>query len=195
MERAENRVRASSYEIRCLFEAVARCAYALCTRFRSEQAIDTILRTIAEYLTARHQRLAVAESCTGGLLAAACTERPGSSAWFDRGFITYANDAKIEMLGVEPALIQQHGAVSVPVVRAMLSGTLRHSMAGWAIAVSGVAGPAGGTVHKPVGTVYIGWAERGGAHVAEHFALSGDRAAVRRASVERALEGLVARFD
>lgn len=136
----------------------------------------------------------MAESCTGGLLAAACTERAGSSGWFDRGFVTYTNEAKTELLGVELAVIDTHGAVSAPVVEAMLVGTLACSSAHWGIAVSGVAGPGGGTLDKPVGTVYIGWMQRDSEPTTQRFSLPGDRAAVRRASVETALAGLVARL-
>lgn len=140
---------------------------------------------------AHGQTLAVSESCTGGLLAAVCTERPGSSGWFERGFVTYSNEAKQDLLGVEASLIQVHGAVSAEVVEAMLAGTLCRGHADWAMAVSGVAGPGGGTADKPVGTVYIGWAGPGVAPVARRFSLAGDRAAVRLASVEEALAGLV----
>lgn len=139
--------------------------------------------------------LAVAESCTGGMIAAACTDVAGSSGWFERGFVTYSNAAKMESLGVPAALIETHGAVSAPVVEAMLGGTLAHSPADWAIAVSGVAGPGGGTPVKPVGTVYIGWLQRGSAADVERFNLDGDRAAVRYASVTAALAGLQARLD
>lgn len=139
----------------------------------------------------RGQCLAVAESCTGGLLAAACTERAGSSAWFDRGFVTYSNDAKIELLGIDSALIEGHGAVSAAVVEAMCAGALEHSNAHWAVAVTGVAGPGGGTPDKPVGNVWLGWAERGATPITRRFELAGDRGAVRRASVAEALSGLV----
>lgn len=149
---------------------------------------------LADRLTALGQCLAVAESCTGGLLAAACTDLPGSSNWLDRGFITYSNEAKIDMLGVDAGLIEQHGAVSALVVEAMLAGALAYSLANWAIAVSGVAGPDGGSTDKPVGTVYIGWAERDGALTTQRFAFVGDRDAVRRASVAAAVGGLVARL-
>ncbi len=157
-------------------------------------AISKLVADLAHYLIARDQRLAVAESCTGGLIAVACTERAGSSVWFDQGFVTYSNEAKVETLGVDERLIESQGAVSAPVVEAMLSGALACSRAHWAIAVSGVAGPGGGSVEKPVGTVYIGWAERGdGAH-AQRFNFDGDRAAIRRASVVEGLRGLVERL-
>ncbi|HCX81679.1 MAG: damage-inducible protein CinA [Curvibacter sp. RIFCSPHIGHO2_12_FULL_63_18] len=138
----------------------------------------------------RHQwMLATAESCTGGLIAGACTDLAGSSAWFERGFVTYSNTAKTEMLGVDATLIATHGAVSEPVVRAMVQGALQHSLAQVAVAVTGVAGPTGGSADKPVGTVWFGWATPAGVHSeVQHFA--GDRAAVRSATVHHALSQL-----
>ena len=108
---------------------------------------------LAERLKAHHWRLATAESCTGGLIAASCTELSGSSDWFERGFVTYSNEAKTEMLGVDAALIAAHGAVSEPVARAMAEGALARSRADIAVAVTGIAGPTGGSADKPVGTV------------------------------------------
>ncbi len=134
--------------------------------------------------------MATAESCTGGLIAAACTELAGSSTWFERGFVTYSNAAKTEMLGVDPTLIAQCGAVSEPVVRAMAQGALLHSKAQVAVAVTGVAGPSGGSADKPVGTVWIGWATPDGiSSELRHF--EGDRAEVRAATVWHALESLL----
>lgn len=115
------------------------------------------LLQLAEALQQRGWMLATAESCTGGLIAAACTDLPGSSAWFDRGFVTYSNAAKNEMLDVPAELIAEHGAVSEAVVRAMAQGALYHSQAQASIAVSGVAGPDGGSTDKPVGTVWMAW--------------------------------------
>lgn len=129
--------------------------------------------------------LASAESCTGGLISAACTELAGSSVWFDRGFVTYSNAAKHDMLGVPTALIEQHGAVSEPVARAMVQGALLHSAAQVALAVTGVAGPGGGSPEKPVGTVWMAWALPSGVHC-EHHVFAGDRAQVRTATVQRA---------
>ncbi|MDR7306718.1 nicotinamide-nucleotide amidase [Rhodoferax saidenbachensis] len=139
----------------------------------------------------KHQwMLATAESCTGGLIAGACTDLAGSSAWFERGFVTYSNAAKTEQLGVDAALIATHGAVSEPVVRAMAQGALQHSHAQVAVAVTGVAGPTGGSADKPVGTVWFGWATPAGVRSeVQHFA--GDRAAVRAATVQHALARLV----
>ncbi|WP_294765204.1 CinA family protein [uncultured Rhodoferax sp.] len=138
----------------------------------------------------KHQwMLATAESCTGGLIAGACTDLAGSSAWFERGFVTYSNEAKTELLGVDAALIATHGAVSEPVARAMVLGALQHSRAQVAVAVTGVAGPTGGSADKPVGTVWFGWATPAGVHTeVQHF--GGDRAAVRSATVQHALARL-----
>jgi nicotinamide-nucleotide amidase len=146
---------------------------------------------LASSLTARGWRLATAESCTGGLIAASCTELSGSSAWFERGFVTYSNEAKAELLGVDAALIAMHGAVSEPVARAMAEGALARSRAQVAVAVTGVAGPTGGSADKPVGTVWLAWAATGAETVALRCQFSGDRAAVRWATVERALLGLL----
>ncbi len=134
--------------------------------------------------------LATAESCTGGMIAAACTDLGGSSAWFERGFVTYSNEAKIEMLGVDARLIDQHGAVSEAVASAMAQGALARSRAQVAVAVTGVAGPAGGSKAKPVGTVWFGFATPTGL-VTEMRRFDGDRAAVRAATVEHALQRLV----
>ena len=133
------------------------------------------------------QTVAVAESCTGGLIAAALTAVPGSSDVVDRGFVTYSNAAKNEMLGVPAALIATHGAVSAEVAQAMASGALAHSNAGLAVAVTGIAGPAGGTPDKPVGLVFVAVEKRGESVQAWREQFSGDRAAVRGATVERAL--------
>ena len=133
--------------------------------------------------------LATAESCTGGMIAAACTDLAGSSAWFDRGFVTYSNAAKTQMLGVDAALIAQHGAVSEPVARAMAFGAIRHSAAQVSVAVTGVAGPTGGSAAKPVGTVWFGFSAHGQL-LSEQQCFAGDRAAVRLATVQYALKRL-----
>lgn len=138
--------------------------------------------------------LATAESCTGGLIAARCTEMPGSSAWFVGGVVAYANAVKRDVLGVDPALLAAHGAVSEPVVRAMAAGVLRLTGAHLAVAVSGVAGPDGGTPEKPVGTVWMAVA-RGEAVQARRFLFSGDRAAVRAATVDAAVTALLTLYD
>ena len=150
---------------------------------------ETILAQAAELLAqfrARGWHIATAESCTGGLIAAALTHVPGSSDVVDRGFVTYSNEAKTEMLGVDPALIAAHGAVSQPVAAAMAEGALARSMADVTVAVTGVAGPGGGSAEKPVGTVWFGWAQRGQAAQTERHVLPGDRAAVRAATVLQA---------
>lgn len=141
-------------------------------------------------LRSRGMMAATAESCTGGLIAAALTEVAGSSDVVDRGFVTYSNGAKTAMLGVPAALIEAHGAVSEAVVRAMAEGALARSEAGVAVAVTGVAGPGGGSAEKPVGTVWFGLAQAGGTR-AERQVFPGDRSAVRRATVLRALRLLL----
>lgn len=151
----------------------------------------TLVLEVAGHLSARHWQLATAESCTGGLIAATCTEVSGSSAWFERGFVTYSNEAKTELLGVDAALIAQHGAVSEAVARAMAEGALRRSRAQVAVAVTGVAGPTGGSIDKPVGTVWLAWAVRGADTRSWRGQFPGDRASVRRATVLRALQGVL----
>jgi nicotinamide-nucleotide amidase len=135
--------------------------------------------------------MTAAESCTGGLISAACTDLAGSSNWFERGFVTYSNAAKTELLGVDAALISRHGAVSEEVARAMAQGALAHAHAQVAVAVTGVAGPSGGSAAKPVGTVWFGWVTPAGV-VSEMRRFPGDRAAVRAASVHHALQRLIA---
>lgn len=148
---------------------------------------------LAALLRERQWMLAAAESCTGGLIAAACTDLSGSSDWFERGFVTYSNEAKTELLGVDAALIEAHGAVSEVVARAMAFGAVRHSHAQVGVAVTGVAGPTGGTPDKPVGTVWFGFMVEGQLS-SEMRRFDGDRAAVRRQTVEHALERLVDRI-
>jgi nicotinamide-nucleotide amidase len=146
---------------------------------------------LAQALRARGWRLATAESCTGGLIAAACTSLAGSSDWFERGFVTYSNEAKVQMLGVDAALIARHGAVSEQVVCAMAAGALRHSAADLAVAVTGIAGPGGAVAGKPVGTVWLATARKG--HEPEPLLLHcpGDRAAVREGTVREAMRRLI----
>ncbi len=135
--------------------------------------------------------LATAESCTGGGIAQAVTAIPGASAWFDRGFVVYSNAAKEEVLGVGASTLAAHGAVSEEAVQEMAQGALQRSRAQVAVAVSGIAGPTGGTQEKPVGTVCIAWAVRDGPIRAETRHFLGDREAVRRQAVQAALEGVV----
>lgn len=144
---------------------------------------------VSARLAARGWMLATAESCTGGLIAAACTDLAGSSTWFERGFVTYSNDAKTELLGVPANLIGTHGAVSEPVARAMAQGAVAHSRAQVAVAVTGVAGPGGGSADKPVGTVWFGWCV-GGDTVTQVRRFAGDRAAVRAQTVAHAVRRL-----
>ncbi len=156
-------------------------------------AILDLCGRLAQALKNRSRMMASAESCTGGLIAAACTSLSGSSDWFERGFVTYSNAAKTEMLGVPTRLIEAHGAVSEAVARAMALGALAHSKAQISVAVTGVAGPSGGSPDKPVGTVCFGWAIDGQAWT-ERLRFDGDRDAVRAATVAHALQGLLARL-
>jgi nicotinamide-nucleotide amidase len=149
---------------------------------------------LAEDLLARGWMMTTAESCTGGLIAAACTDLAGSSQWFERGFVTYSNEAKTQMLSVDPALIEAHGAVSEIVARAMAHGAVRHSQARVAVAVTGVAGPSGGSAAKPVGTVWFGFMVDGRL-VSETRRFEGDRAQVRAATVRHALHRLIDLID
>lgn len=152
--------------------------------------VSSEVAALAERLKDHRWRLVTAESCTGGLIAASCTDLSGASDWFERGFVTYSNESKTEMLGVDAALIAQHGAVSEAVARAMAKGALAHSRADIAVAVTGVAGPTGGSADKPVGTVWLAWALRRGIVHTELLQLPGDRATVRAATVAHALAGV-----
>ena len=166
---------------------------------------SALVESLAQALLQRGWVLVTAESCTGGLISAACTELAGSSQWFERGFVTYSNEAKHDMLGVDNAILTEHGAVSEPTAQAMALGALRHSRAQVSIAVTGVAGPTGGSKDKPVGTVWFAWgvpSDTGptlGAETAwvktERMQFAGDRAAVRQATVACALQGLLERVD
>lgn len=147
---------------------------------------------LGERLRAARQMLVTAESCTGGWIAKAVTDVPGSSSWFDCGMAAYSYEAKQAMLGVNPLTLEVHGAVSRECVVEMVSGALVHSGATVAVAVTGIAGPTGGTEDKPVGTVWIAWKRRGGYPIAEKFGFDGDRDAVRRQTVAAALHGLEA---
>jgi len=143
-------------------------------------------------LQAAQLRVATAESCTGGGVAAALTDVPGSSNWFERGYVTYSNEAKVQDLGVDAEALVRHGAVSAAVVEQMAAGALRASGADLALAVSGVAGPDGGTPEKPVGLVYFAVQRRGGSAAISQAQFPGDRAAVRSAAVDRALQLIAA---
>lgn len=145
---------------------------------------------LADLMLKRQWMLTTAESCTGGMIAAACTDLAGSSSWFERGFVTYSNEAKSDMLGVPAELIATHGAVSEPVARAMASGALQNSRAQVALSVTGIAGPSGGSPDKPVGTVWFGWATPDGVW-SEIQRFDGDRAAVRAATVHHSITRLL----
>ena len=155
--------------------------------------IRSLASLLGQRLIARGLMVSTAESCTGGLVAGALTDIAGSSAWFERGFVTYSNHAKMEMLGVVADLIESHGAVSEEVARAMAVGALVESRALLAVAVTGVAGPGGGTREKPVGTVCFAWADEAMDLQSETMHFDGDRAQVREQSVRHALGGLLLR--
>ncbi|ACY85695.1 nicotinamide-nucleotide amidase [Edwardsiella piscicida] len=159
-----------------------------------EQSLTTLSREVGERLRARGEQVTCAESCTGGLIAKLLTDIAGSSCYFERGFVTYSNRAKEEMLGVAGGVLAQHGAVSEPVAAAMAVGALRAARADLAVAVSGIAGPDGGSAQKPVGTVWFGFAARGGEPLClcRHF--TGDRDAVRRQAAQFALRTLLEKF-
>jgi len=149
---------------------------------------------LAQLLEPRGLKLSTAESCTGGWLAKTLTDRPGSSAWFEFGFVTYGNNAKLVLLGVRAATLKAHGAVSQEVAEEMASGARRVSGADLAVAITGVAGPAGGSPDKPVGTVWLAWSGADGQLGAELREFPGDRLAVRRQAVVAALDGTIARL-
>jgi nicotinamide-nucleotide amidase len=157
---------------------------------KEELSVHVSIGLVADFLQKRRWLMATAESCTGGMISAACTDLAGSSAWFERGFVTYSNEAKTELLGVDAALIRQHGAVSEEVARAMASGAVARSRAQVSVAVTGVAGPTGGSAAKPVGTVWFGF-QVGGQLTSEMKRFDGDRAAVRSATVQHALKRLL----
>ncbi|HEX7389573.1 MAG TPA: nicotinamide-nucleotide amidohydrolase family protein [Acidiphilium sp.] len=149
-------------------------------------------KILLDLAVARGLTVTTAESCTGGMIAAAITDIAGSSAAFGFGFVTYADSAKVALLGIDPALIARHGAVSAETAAAMAGGALARSGADRAVAVTGVAGPGGGSATKPVGTVWFGLARRDGATLTERQVFPGDRAAIRSATVDRALDLLIA---
>ena len=156
-----------------------------------DKKIATLAGEVAAVLTEQKLTLAVAESCTGGGLCQALTDIPGSSAWFDRGFITYSNQAKIEMLGVSSTLLEQYGAVSFEAARAMVEGVHGQSNAELAIAITGIAGPDGGTAEKPVGTVFFGIGQKGQAVKIDKRRFKGGREEVRARRVEFVLKALL----
>ena len=155
--------------------------------------LEKLAETLGGELLARGEWLAAAESCTGGWLAQSVTAIAGSSGWFERGFVTYSNAAKVDMLGIAETTLERHGAVSEATARAMAQGALKHSKADWTVAVTGIAGPGGGTPDKPVGMVCFAWAQRDGGCEALTCNFSGDRAEIREQAVRRALSGALKR--
>ncbi|BDH44807.1 nicotinamide-nucleotide amidohydrolase PncC [Salmonella enterica subsp. enterica serovar Choleraesuis] len=160
----------------------------------NENTLALLSRRAGQALLARKATLTTAESCTGGWIAKVITDIAGSSAWFERGFVTYSNQAKHEMIGVQDATLMAHGAVSEPVVIEMAEGALREAAADYAISVSGIAGPDGGTEQKPVGTVWFGFVDATGKCITRRCLFAGDRESVRFQAVEFALETLLEQF-
>jgi len=167
----------------------------LSTIIPTDEELKACAEEVAERLLERGWMLALAESCTGGWVAKVCTDLPGSSAWFERGFVTYTNEAKQEMLGVSGETLAVHGAVSEATVAEMAEGVLRHSQARVGLAISGIAGPGGGTPEKPLGTVCFGLSLWGSDIWAERCRFDGDREAVRRQAVRYGLQGVIRRLD
>lgn len=157
----------------------------------SDASLAQQVAEVAEVLLQQGKTLVTAESCTGGWLAKCCTDKPGSSAWFERGFVTYSNQAKQDQLGVKLATLEKNGAVSLAVVEEMAFGALHHSRADLSVAITGVAGPDGGSPDKPVGTVWIGWGIKNSGVHSICFQFDGDREAVRRQAVFEALSGII----
>jgi len=163
--------------------------------FDHDQDLSDLAARVGENLTQRGWMLVTAESCTGGWVGQAVTAVAGSSIWYDRGFITYSNRSKCEMLGVQPALLDQFGAVSPQTAQAMVTGALSRSHAQIGLAITGIAGPAGGTAEKPVGMVCFAWASKDGSvqHETHHF--KGNRESIRRSAVTTALRGILHLLD
>ncbi|KGM06878.1 C-terminal domain of CinA type S [Methylophaga thiooxydans] len=157
----------------------------------SDASLHQLVEEIAQLLVKQQKQLVTAESCTGGWVAKCCTDLAGSSAWFERGFVTYSNEAKIDELGVAPATLDKNGAVSLSVVEEMALGALAHSNADMSVAITGIAGPEGGTTEKPVGTVWIGWAMQNAGVHSICFQFAGDRNTIRKQAVFEALTGIV----
>ncbi|MFI3155607.1 MAG: CinA family protein [Methylococcaceae bacterium] len=155
-----------------------------------ESELFELAKQLGRLLKAGGKTIATAESCTGGWIAQAITEVPGSSVWFDRGFVTYSNAAKVQMLGVNPQTLEQYGAVSAETATEMAAGALAHSEANVALAVTGIAGPDGGTQGKPVGTVFIAWTHKNGEAKVVKKQFTGNRRQIRAQTVKIALEGI-----
>lgn len=160
-----------------------------------DQALEHLAAALAAEMKVYGRMLATAESCTGGWIAKVCTDLAGSSGWFERGLVSYSNEAKQELLGVKASTLYQHGAVSEAVAAEMARGAVEHSRADCAVAVSGIAGPDGGSPDKPVGTVCFGWAMPGERLETETHLFPGDREAIRRATVATALVGVLERLQ
>lgn len=156
-----------------------------------EPDLFTLAEHLGQILKAKKQKIATAESCTGGWISECLTEVPGSSVWFDRGFVTYSNSAKIQMLGVNSETLESHGAVSAETAAEMVSGALNMSEADYAIAVTGIAGPDGGTPEKPVGTVYIAWQAKNQPVKVVKMLLTGNRRQIRQQTVIAAIQGAI----
>ncbi|MBK1674315.1 damage-inducible protein CinA [Ectothiorhodospira shaposhnikovii] len=157
----------------------------------SDDELVNIARLLGEQLCSHGERLVLAESCTGGWIAKVITDLPGSSVWFDRGFVTYSNESKVQQLGVDPDLIDRYGAVSQETVAAMAEGALVRSQAHLSIAASGIAGPGGGSTEKPSGTVWLAWARLDQVTQTRCFHFPGERETVRRQAVAHALQGAI----
>jgi nicotinamide-nucleotide amidase len=160
----------------------------------TDEQLRHLAGELGDRLRQAKSMLACAESCTGGFVSKVITDIPGSSEWYDRGFVTYSNQAKQELLGVPAETIAEHGAVSEPTARAMAAGAIRHSQAQITLAITGIAGPGGARLDKPVGMVCFGWASRDGRLESETQQISGDRDAVRRQAVLHALQGVLKRL-
>ena len=160
----------------------------------TDAALDAAAKRLASILLDQQLKLVCAESCSGGWVAKVCTDRAGSSAWFAHGLVAYSNPAKTDLLGVQPEVLEQHGAVSAETAQAMAIGACGNQPGRVALAVTGIAGPSGATQEKPVGLVWFGWALANGEVAVESARFQGDRDAVRRASVLMALAGLVQRL-
>jgi len=160
----------------------------------TDRELMQLSEQVGQALNARGATVTTAESCTGGWVAKVITDVAGSSAWFERSFITYSNEAKAQMIGVKSATLEQHGAVSEPVVVEMAIGALRAARADYAISVSGIAGPDGGSDAKPVGTVWFGFASARGEGITRRECFAGDREAVRRQATAYALKTLWQNF-
>ena len=159
-----------------------------------EDTFGNLISRLAAQLIRSNLKMAAAESCTGGWISKACTDMPGSSAWFERGFVSYSNEAKNELLGVRPETLERFGAVSREVAEEMALGALSRAPVGASVAVTGIAGPDGGSEEKPVGTVWFGWAFSEARSDTRCVRFDGDRMDVRRQTVIYALEGLIQRL-